>query len=174
MHQRAFDHSTYKPRSSKLLYILPPPACVPTTSSSMSFTILLRTLIFGLCVVNSIGFSVLRLSTRMPLRPASHQRRPAKLQTVCASLKIQTPLVKVEGYAAIRDILGGLPMTGGYTTILELFNKFDKDLSGKIEPVELQQTMREMGVALTDDQACINFVEFHRRYRTSYFDRCNR
>ncbi len=35
---------------------------------------------------------------------------------------------------------------------MDLFNKFDKDLSGKIDPVELQQTLREMGVALTDSQ----------------------
>ena len=74
---------------------------------------------------------------------------------ICAALKIATPLVKVEGYEAIRDILGGLPITGGYSSISELFNKFDKDLSGKIEPVELQQTLREMGVALTDNQVDI-------------------
>ena len=120
----------------------------------MSLITPLRTLIFGLCLVDGISFSILRLPTRIPLRPGAHLRRPALLQTYC-TLKIQTPLVKVEGYAAIRDILGGLPITGGYSSIFELFNKFDKDLSGKIEPVELQQTMREMGVALTDDQVCI-------------------
>jgi len=79
----------------------------------------------------------------MPLR---------RLSTACAATKISSPLVKVEGYNVIRDILGGLPIMGGYTSISDLFNKFDKDLSGTIEAVELQQTLREMGVALTDQQ----------------------
>ena len=97
------------------------------------------------------GPSVLRHSTggcrakfaAIPLRHSS---------TACSALKISTPLVRVEGYEAIRDILGGLPITGGYSSISDLFNKFDKNLSGKIDPVELQQTLREMGVALTDRQ----------------------
>ncbi len=95
----------------------------------------------------------------MALRSSGREtRRAQSVRTACALLKIATPLVKVEGYEAIRDILGGLPITGGYTSISDLFNKFDKDLSGTIEPVEFQQTMREMGVALTDNQVIFFFL----------------
>eukprot|EP00291_Cryptomonas_curvata_P020624 CAMPEP_0172162924 /NCGR_PEP_ID=MMETSP1050-20130122/6974_1 /TAXON_ID=233186 /ORGANISM="Cryptomonas curvata, Strain CCAP979/52" /LENGTH=169 /DNA_ID=CAMNT_0012833033 /DNA_START=46 /DNA_END=555 /DNA_ORIENTATION=- len=123
----------------------------------------MRTAILALSFAHSLGFGHVRVPCRIGgsattcLRKSIGGAKFAAIpirqsSTACAALKISTPLVRAEGYEAIRDILGGLPITGGYSSISDLFNKFDKNLSGKIDPVELQQTLREMGVALTDHQ----------------------
>ena len=35
------------------------------------------------------------------------------------------------GYAILRDVIGGMPVFGGYSSFSEVFAKFDKDLSGR-------------------------------------------
>ena len=127
----------------------------------MTLSNLVRVVVLAVATADCLGFSVVGLLRTSPMRPGTTNRKfsaPMPLRhnfPACSALRIATPLVKVEGYEAIRDILGGLPITGGYASISDLFNKFDKDLSGKIEPIELQQTLREMGVALTNNQVNI-------------------
>jgi hypothetical protein len=134
----------------------------------MTLSNFVRVIVLVLSTANVLGFSVVGLLRTGPHHLGSANRKlsaPMPLRQnfpACAALRIATPLFKVEGYEAIRDILGGLPITGGYASISDLFNKFDKDLSGKIEPVELQQTLREMGVALTDSQVSISTILIYR------------
>jgi hypothetical protein len=56
------------------------------------------------------------------------------------------------GYVILRDLLGGMPVLGGYSSFSELFAKFDKELSGKISLQELQSTLKEMGATITNQQ----------------------
>jgi hypothetical protein len=56
------------------------------------------------------------------------------------------------GYAVLRDVIGGMPVFGGYSSFSELFAKFDKDVSGKISLQELQSTLKEMGAPISNQQ----------------------
>ncbi len=70
------------------------------------------------------------------------------------------------GYAILRDLLGGMPVLGGYSSFSELFAKFDKDVSGKISLQELQSTLKEMGAPLSNKQvnnSDISYTHSHTR-----------
>ena len=62
------------------------------------------------------------------------------------------------GYAVLRDMLGSMPVLGGYSSFSELFAKFDKDMSGKISLQELQSTLTEMGAPLSKKQVRVSVI----------------
>jgi Ca2+-binding EF-hand superfamily protein len=62
---------------------------------------------------------------------------------------------EVTGYALLRDMLGGMPLEEGYDSFVQLFAKFDKDLSGKISLAEFKSTLQDMGVSLSEAQVLI-------------------
>ena len=65
------------------------------------------------------------------------------------------------GYVILRDLLGGMPVLGGYSSFSELFAKFDKDMSGKISLQELQSTLKEMGAPLTNQQVLNRTISYN-------------
>ncbi len=63
---------------------------------------------------------------------------------------------ETKAYSQLRDMLGGMPVFGGYSSFSEVFAKFDKDMSGKISLEELQSTLKEMGLPLSTQQVKCN------------------
>lgn len=79
------------------------------------------------------------------------KKNPPRLDTSVALSNV--PISTSKAYGLLRDLLGGMPVFGGYSSFSEIFAKFDKDVSGKINLQELQSTLKEMGLPLSDEQA---------------------
>jgi len=52
----------------------------------------------------------------------------------------------------LQEVISGLPVTGGYSSSGQLFEKYDLDKDGRIDETELRNAFRGMGALLSQEQ----------------------